>query len=123
MRLSESHARVEIQGIVGLAGRLRDRERRRVGEHVAAADHEGIKGVLRVEVGGAHGLREAGLLAELLAVLLCGLGLLGRDQMDHEVQAGHLRDGDFDAVGILFVDDVDAHGPHGNDEGDGIMIG
>ena len=24
---------------------------------------------------------------------------------------------------ILFVDDVDAHGPHGNDEGDGIMIG
>ena len=49
--LAKAHAAVDEQGVVCLRGHLGHRQGHRVGEPVAAAHHEGIEGVLGVQVG------------------------------------------------------------------------
>ena len=51
MGLAKAHAAVDEQGVVCLRGHLGHRQGYRVGEPVAAAHHEGIEGVLGVQVG------------------------------------------------------------------------
>ena len=48
--LAHANAAIQEQRVVGLRGTLRDGLAGRMGELVAAADHEGVKGVARIEL-------------------------------------------------------------------------
>ena len=54
MRFPKPHAAVDEQGVVGAAGIVGHRQRRRVGEGIGIAHHEVFKRVLRVEHGFFH---------------------------------------------------------------------
>ncbi len=48
--LAHAHAAIEEQGVIGLRGPLGHGQRGGAGKLVAVADHEGVKGVTRVEL-------------------------------------------------------------------------
>ena len=60
MRLAEPHAAVDEQRVVGLDGRLGDRQARGLGELVRGADDERVEAVARVEVRAAPAAAGAG---------------------------------------------------------------
>ena len=52
VRLADPRRAVQEERVVGVAGQLRHRQRRRVSEAVSGADHELVEGVLRVQAVG-----------------------------------------------------------------------
>ena len=100
MSLAQSRSPVNIEGIVGFSRGFRHRKGRRVGKLIAVADHEGVEGILHIEVGlGAillQRLHGSGLLR------LEGAGLLGKDKLQLVFLAGKFCDGNLQWERVFF---------------------
>ena len=70
--LAQAHAAVDEQRVVRVRRGLSHRQRRRMGEAVAAAHHEGVEGVLGVELHGARVHGGVGLPGVLVLILRLG---------------------------------------------------
>ncbi len=117
VRLSQTNAGIEIERVVNFTRRFRHCEGGCMRELVIAADDEGFKCVLRIQVCIFHDTGEGIFLFFNDRILLVRSYIV-----DIQCETGDLGNRDLDRERILFVENIDAHDAGGDNEGDADIV-
>ena len=117
VRLSQTNAGIEIERVVNFTRRFRHCEGGCMRELVIAADDEGFKCVLRIQVCIFHDTGEGIFLFFNDRILLVRSYIV-----DIQCETGDLGNRDLDRERILFVENIDAHDAGGDNESDADIV-